>query len=192
MVRLLDRLGLPVDLDMQPVAAALRFVGLGPFDWLGSPRTALLAVMGISIWVQVGYQMVVFLAGLQGIPQEYLDAARVDGAGAWRRFWRITFPLLKPAILVTLIFRTLDALRVFDVFYQVDSSSTREYGGAGLGLAIVKSYVEAHGGEIRLGELGQGIEGPGPLNGEQGDIIRAILELDVAEDVPFQPGDVAG
>ncbi len=96
---------------------ALRFMGLGPLDWLGNPRTALVAVMGISIWVQVGYQMVVFLAGLQGIPKEYLDAARVDGAGAWRRFWRITFPLLKPVTLFVLVTGIITSFQVFTFVY---------------------------------------------------------------------------
>lgn len=96
---------------------ALQSVGLGPFDWLGNPRTALLAVMGISVWVQVGYQMVVFLAGLQGIPQDYLDAARVDGAGAWRRFWRITFPLLRPVTLFVLVTGIITSFQVFTFVY---------------------------------------------------------------------------
>src|SRR5439155_979835 len=76
---------------------------LRPVDWLGTPRTALAAVMIVSVWAQLGYQMTVFLAGLQGVPPAYLDAARVDGASAWRRFWRITFPLLKPVRLFVLV-----------------------------------------------------------------------------------------
>ena len=96
---------------------ALKTVGLGPIDWLGNPKTALLAVMGISIWVQVGYQMVVFLAGLQGIPQDYLDAARVDGAGPWRRFWRITFPLLRPVTLFVLVTGLITSFQVFTFIY---------------------------------------------------------------------------
>lgn len=95
----------------------LSFVGLGPFDWLGRPRTALLAVMILSIWVQVGYQMVVFLAGLQGIPQAYLDAARVDGANAWQRFWRVTFPLLRPVTLFVLVTGIISSFQVFTYVY---------------------------------------------------------------------------
>src|SRR5204863_6595 len=67
---------------------------LGPVNWLGDPRTALGAVMLVSVWMQLGYQLTVFLAGLRAIPQPYLDAARVDGASAWQRFWRVTLPLL--------------------------------------------------------------------------------------------------
>jgi len=95
----------------------LRVVGWRPVDWLGNPRTALIAVMLMSVWVQLGYQMVVFLAGLQGIPQQYLDAARVDGAGAWRRFWRITFPLLKPVTLFVLVTGIIGSFQVFTYMY---------------------------------------------------------------------------
>ena len=92
-------------------------VGIPPVDWLGNPRTALLAVMLVSIWVQVGYQMVVFQAGLQGIPRDYLDAARVDGANAWRRFWRVTFPLLRPVTLFVLVTGIITSFQVFTLVY---------------------------------------------------------------------------
>src|SRR6266480_4491146 len=77
--------------------------GLGPVNWLGDPKTALVAVMLVSVWMQLGYQLTVFLAGLRAIPQSYLDAARVDGANAWQRFWRVTFPLLSPVTLFVLV-----------------------------------------------------------------------------------------
>ena len=96
---------------------ALSAVGVGPVDWLGNPRTALAAVMLVSMWTQVGYQMVVFLAGLQGIPDAYLDAARVDGANAWRRFWRVTFPLLKPVTLFVLVTGIIGSFQVFTTVY---------------------------------------------------------------------------
>lgn len=92
-------------------------VGLAPVDWLGNPHTALAAVMLVSIWVQVGYQMVVFLAGLQGIPQDYLDAALVDGASPWRRFWRVTFPLLRPVTLFVLVTGIITSFQVFTLVY---------------------------------------------------------------------------
>jgi multiple sugar transport system permease protein len=94
-----------------------RMVGVTSVDWLGNPRTALLAVMLVSIWVQVGYQMVVFHAGLQGIPRDYLDAARVDGASAWRRFWRVTFPLLRPVTLFVLVTGIITSFQVFTLVY---------------------------------------------------------------------------
>ncbi len=86
---------------------------LGPVNWLGDPRTALGAVMLVSVWTQLGYQLTVFLAGLRAIPQPYLDAARVDGASAWQRFWRVTFPLLSPVTLFVLVTGIIGAFQVF-------------------------------------------------------------------------------
>jgi trehalose/maltose transport system permease protein len=85
--------------------------------WVADPSTALAAVCAVDIWKTTPFVALLLLAGLQVIPQDLYEAARVDGANVLQQFWKITFPLLKPAILVTLIFRTLDALRVFDVFY---------------------------------------------------------------------------
>ena len=85
--------------------------------WISQPNTALPAVAAVDIWKTTPFVALLLLAGLQVIPTELYEAARVDGASAWRQFWKITLPLLRPAILVALIFRTLDALRVFDVFY---------------------------------------------------------------------------
>lgn len=96
------------------VAGAL---GWQPVDWLGNPRTALLAVMIVSVWLQVGYQMVLFLAGLQAIPRDYVDAARVDGANAWQRFWRVTFPLLRPVTLFVLVTGIITSFQVFTLVY---------------------------------------------------------------------------
>ena len=84
--------------------------------WISQPNTALGAVCAVDIWKTTPFVALLLLAGLQVIPNELYEAARVDGASAWQQFWRITLPLLRPAILVALIFRTLDALRVFDVF----------------------------------------------------------------------------
>ena len=85
--------------------------------WISDPSTALASVCAVDIWKTTPFVALLLLAGLQVIPQDLYEAARVDGATVLQQFWKITLPLLKPAILVTLIFRTLDALRVFDVFY---------------------------------------------------------------------------
>jgi trehalose/maltose transport system permease protein len=85
--------------------------------WISQPNTALAAVCAVDIWKTTPFVALLLLAGLQVIPRELYEAADVDGASKLRQFWRITLPLLRPAILVALIFRTLDALRVFDVFY---------------------------------------------------------------------------
>jgi multiple sugar transport system permease protein len=70
-----------------------------------------------DVWKTAPFMALLLLAGLQVIPEDVYDAAKVDGATAWQRFFRITLPLLTPAILVALIFRTLDALRIFDLPY---------------------------------------------------------------------------
>jgi trehalose/maltose transport system permease protein len=85
--------------------------------WISDPSTALASVCAVDIWKTTPFVALLLLAGLQVIPKDLYEAADVDGAGALQSFWKITLPLLRPAILVVLIFRTLDALRVFDVFY---------------------------------------------------------------------------
>jgi trehalose/maltose transport system permease protein len=88
-----------------------------PHAWISDPATSLASVCAVDIWKTTPFVALLLLAGLQVIPRDLFEAADVDGASPLQQFWRITLPLLKPAILVTLIFRTLDALRVFDVFY---------------------------------------------------------------------------
>ena len=88
-----------------------------PHAWISDPVTSLASVCAVDIWKTTPFVALLLLAGLQVIPRDLYEAADVDGASPLQQFWRITLPLLKPAILVTLIFRTLDALRVFDVFY---------------------------------------------------------------------------
>jgi len=88
-----------------------------PHAWISDPSTALASVCAVDIWKTTPFVALLLLAGLQVIPQDLYEAAEVDGASVLQQFRKITLPLLAPAILVTLIFRTLDALRVFDVFY---------------------------------------------------------------------------
>ena len=86
-------------------------------DWLGSPRTALHAAILVDVWKTTPFVALVLLAGLSGISEDVVKAARVDGARRARIFFSITLPLLRPAILLALLFRTLDAFRVFDAIY---------------------------------------------------------------------------
>lgn len=95
--------------------ALLAVVGIHGPDWLADPRTALAALMFIAIWVHIGFQMIILLAGLQSIPRVYFDAARVDGAGVWQRFRHVTLPLLQPTILFVLVTGTIAAFQVFTV-----------------------------------------------------------------------------
>jgi len=88
-----------------------------PVAFIADPSTSLWAVAAVDIWKTTPFVALLLLAGLQVIPEDVYEAARIDGASALQAFLRITLPLLRPAILVTLIFRTLDALRVFDVIF---------------------------------------------------------------------------
>ncbi|HTU52766.1 MAG TPA: sugar ABC transporter permease [Acetobacteraceae bacterium] len=88
-----------------------------PVAWVASPRTALVSVVLVDAWKTTPFVALLLLAGLQMIPADLYEAARMDGAGPGRIFLAVTLPLLRPALLVALIFRTLDALRVFDVIY---------------------------------------------------------------------------
>ena len=102
-----------------------------PPSWLTEHPLA--SVAAVDIWKTTPFVALLLLAGLQVIPGDLYEAAAVDGANRLQQFWRITMPLLLPAILVTLIFRTLDALRVFDVFYvffgnRADTQSMAVYG----------------------------------------------------------------
>jgi multiple sugar transport system permease protein len=85
--------------------------------WLAEPGTARLAIIAADVWKTSSFVALLILAGLQTIPEELHEAARVDGAGALRRFFAITLPLLRPAILVAVLFRSMDAFRVFDLVY---------------------------------------------------------------------------
>jgi len=98
-----------------------------PVPWLGQPATAMWAIIVTDVWKTTPFMALLLLAGLQIIPEELYEAAKIDGAGTWQRFWRVTLPLLRPAILVALIFRTLDAFRVFDVVFVLTrgASGTR-------------------------------------------------------------------
>lgn len=92
-------------------------LGLGRADWLSNPTTALLALMLVSIWAHVGGQMLVFLAGLDAIPQAYFDAALVDGASAWGRFRRVTLPLLRPVTWFVFLTGVISALQMFTLVF---------------------------------------------------------------------------
>lgn len=95
----------------------LNYIVGSKINWLGSPFWAMNAAIFMDVWKTTPFVAILLMAGLQVIPQELYQAARVDGAGNCAVFRKITLPLLKPVILVVLIFRTLDAFRVFDAIY---------------------------------------------------------------------------
>src|SRR6201994_969121 len=141
--------------------------------WLGSEPQALIVIIIADVWKTSPFMALLILAGLQVIPGEIYEAAKVDGATTWQRFARITLPLLTPAILVALIFRTLDALRIFDLPYVLtggqngtstlstiaqEAFATNRIYGLGSAMAVLTfivvmivsfSYIRFVGGNIR-------------------------------------------
>jgi trehalose/maltose transport system permease protein len=94
-----------------------------PWAWLANPTLAMTAVIAVDVWKATPFMALLILAALQVLPVEIYEAARVDGVGAARVFFRVTLPLIRPALLVAVIFRSLDALRVFDIIYVFTGSN---------------------------------------------------------------------
>ncbi|MET7693941.1 sugar ABC transporter permease [Streptomyces sp. NPDC005483] len=116
--------------DSGIVNAVLHAVGIGPVNWLTSPSWSLASVIIANIWIGVPFNLVVLYSGLQSIPASLYEAAALDGANAWQRFWRITFPLLRPVSAITLLLGLVYTLKVFDIIWimtkggPADSSTT--------------------------------------------------------------------
>jgi multiple sugar transport system permease protein len=116
------------DPSFGPINIALGRFGLPQPEWLNHPETALIAVVIVLLWSGVGYDMVIYLAGLQGIPREYYEAAQIDGAGGWRQFRDITLPMLTPTTFFLMVVAIVGSLQVFDLVYvmtRVGSSTNR-------------------------------------------------------------------
>ncbi|MDR0406671.1 MAG: sugar ABC transporter permease [Holosporales bacterium] len=95
-----------------------------PLPWTASPDLSFLTIVIVDVWKTTPFMALLLLAGLQTLPQDCFEAAFVDGVSKKRIFFRITLPLLKPTLIVALIFRTLDALRIFDLVYILSSGGT--------------------------------------------------------------------
>ncbi len=113
--------------DVFGVVNDFLFTRIGLIDrkiaWLADPRFALPAIIAVDVWKTTPFMALLLLAGLQVISGDVYEAAHVDGATKWQQFWKITLPLLRPALLVALIFRTLDSFRVFDVIYVMKGTA---------------------------------------------------------------------
>jgi len=95
----------------------LSFVGVGPINWFGSTEGAVASILIIDTWGNLPFVALILLGGLQALPNEPYEAARVDGAGAFAVLRYVTLPLLSPFIVLVVLFRTMDSLRIFDVIY---------------------------------------------------------------------------
>lgn len=120
----------------------LRFMGISrPPNWLVDPFWAKPALILMTVWKNAGYYMVMFLAGLQSIPESLYEAAEVDGAHSWRKFWSITFPLISPTTFLVTILLIVDAFQIFDQVYIITK------GGPSGSTETIVYYIYNHGFE---------------------------------------------
>jgi multiple sugar transport system permease protein len=96
-------------------------VGIPAVNWLNDPTAAMFALIVMGVWKTFGVNMVLFSAGLQGIPEHYYEAAELDGAGRWRKFWNITIPLLSPTTFFILVMSVIGSFQVFDTVFVLTS-----------------------------------------------------------------------
>lgn len=128
---------LMLNADFGAINGTLKSLGVNTqaLTWTASPKLALASVIAVDIWQWTPFMFLVLLAGLQAIPQEPYEAAMIDGASAWQTFRHVTLPLLRPAILVALLLRTMDLLRVFDQIFILTE------GGPGFATETVSLYI---------------------------------------------------
>ena len=130
-----------LDRDAGVLNGILRAIGLGGLvaDWTVYPNTALIAVILGSVWIWTGFSMIVYSAGLEGVPIDLYEAAKIDGASRWKTFWRITVPMLKPATIIVVTMTLLWELKIFDIVYIVTNAGP---GGASDVMAF-RMYIQA-------------------------------------------------
>lgn len=123
------------------------YFGIPAQNWLGSYKLAMPVLAAVQIWQWVGYNMLFFLAGLQGIPPELLESAAIDGAGQWQRFRRVTVPLLRPTMLFVLVTTVIGSFQVFDTVYVLTD------GGPGTSTQVLNlSIYQTAFTDFRIGE----------------------------------------
>lgn len=125
---------------------AISFGRLGPYNWLTNTKLVFPAIMLMSIWQGVGFQMVIFLAGLQEIPKSLYEAAEVDGANNWQKFWNITLPQLKNTTIFVVISTTILAFRLFDQVKVMTNG-----GPSNASMTTMLYAVEIGWGRLRIG-----------------------------------------
>ncbi len=123
---------------MQPsigvINTALSSVGLPAPDWLGNPKLALYSVALVDVWKGIGIAMVLFIAGILSIPEEYFDAARLEG-GSWVKFWNVTVPLMRNTTFTVILLSFIGGLRTFDLIW------TMTRGGPGFASDVLTSVI---------------------------------------------------
>jgi multiple sugar transport system permease protein len=127
----------------------LERLAVDPQRFLTDPNLALLSVSVVVVWQQLGFQVVIFLAGLQGIPRIYYEAARIDGATPWDLFRHVTLPLLNPVIVFSVVITTINALQLFDQIVNINF--TDQGGPLNRTLSIALYMYQEAFGRARLG-----------------------------------------
>lgn len=114
---------------------ALAQFGIKGYNWLNDPRTAMPAVIMTTYWFRLGYTATIYLAGLQGIPDVYYEAAGIDGATAWQKFWHVTLPLLRPTTVFLSVMSVIYGFMSFDLVYTMTN------GGPGYATTVMTQYI---------------------------------------------------
>jgi ABC-type sugar transport system permease subunit len=130
----------------------LEAIGLGSWahDWLADPNIAIWTLMGILTWKYIGFAVILFLAGLQGVPEELYEAAALDGASYWQTQWRITLPLLAPTLRIWAFLSVIGALQLFDLVYIIWG----QYVASTAGTSTMATYMVSNGRDA--GNFGYG------------------------------------
>ncbi|MCA3263810.1 MAG: sugar ABC transporter permease [Telmatospirillum sp.] len=115
----------------------LSLVGIGPSEWVFARHTVIPSLALVEVWLWTPFVMIIVLGGLAAVPSEPYESAQLDGATRWQMFWKITFPLVLPFIVVAGIIRTIDALKAFEVIYVISS------GGPGTASETLNLYLYA-------------------------------------------------
>ena len=102
-------------------------MGIGPVNWIEDPRMAMYSIAVIGIWSTVGYSMILILAGLQEIPKDYYEAAKIDGASPVKQFFQITLPLVSPTLFFVVVTSIIQSMQVFDVIYMMEDIRSPAY-----------------------------------------------------------------
>lgn len=128
-----------------PLNSLLEAVGLGDLTrtWLGDPKTVVPVIIIVMVWQNMGLTMVIYLAGLANVPAEIEEAAAVDGAGTWQRFWKITFPLLRPSVAISTTLLLVQGLRIFDQVIALTNGGP--YGASETLATLVYKYTFVDG-----------------------------------------------
>jgi len=126
--------------DYGPINEFLRFIGIqNPPGWLTSTDWAMPAVVIVSTWRDMGYYMILFLAGLQTVPRELHEAARVDGANVWQRFVNVTLPCLRPTMFFVIVMLTINSFKIFDLILVMTN------GGPGQATLVMSQFIYRKG-----------------------------------------------